>query len=94
VVTYATEDGRSVKFTNRRSRSTNPNYKVGQEVGVWYRESEPSKAIIYNSWWSLWWGMVVFPLLGVVFIAAALVSRAVAQKGAVQLTQGHVRKIQ
>ncbi len=61
-VRFQTADGRTVDYTPQTSNSWS-NYKVGENVPVYYESHQPEKAIIGRPF-QLWFGLIIFGFVG------------------------------
>jgi hypothetical protein len=62
VVQFTATNGREVAFTDRAG-SYPARYDVGETVEVYYNPDEPQDALV-KDWMSLWWGPLIFLVIG------------------------------
>jgi len=75
VILFKTADGNEIEL-EANSRSSSPEYEVGEEVEILYLPSDPSNATI-SSFFSIWGVSTIFALIGVIFtIAGVFVARS------------------
>jgi hypothetical protein len=86
VVSYRTSAGQIAEFRDQVS-SRPARFEVGDTVDVWYRPSNPRQAIVYRSWWSVWFGAVIGLGLGVLFTVCAFLGDVMLRTAARNLEQ-------
>ena len=62
VVQFTTMSGKETTFTNVAGAYP-PKYEIGETVEVYYNPEEPQDALV-KDWLSLWWGPLIFLVIG------------------------------
>jgi hypothetical protein len=72
IVKFKSRDGEPHVFASSYS-SNPPPHEIGETVTVHYDPQNPRSAIVYSSFWSLWFYPLIPLFLGPIFVALGIV---------------------